>query len=423
METIVIKGGTLIDGTGRSPVEKSTVVVEGSKIKSIGKVDKIALPEGKSIKVINAEGKTVMPGLIDSHVHIYTDGESSEFYSLPVYNNHLTLAMKSIPRLKRTLEMGITTLRDGGSGWNWLEVALRDAINRGDIPGPRYFATGYHLTVTGGHGYFLPPWLANIPVHPEQSTIHCDGPDQWKKAARLNIYNGTDNVKVVASRDIISTGIATAPQATREELKAAIDEAHKMGKRAIAHAQGREAIMNAIESGANSIVHGFFMDEECADMMVKKNVYLESTNLYMRMMIDRGAGDLPDWMVQKAKECWEDRAKKFKMLLEKGVKISLGSDSGVPYIRQGDNARELRMFVDLGMSPMDAIIAATRTAAEAIGVADRVGTIERGKVADIILIDGSPLENIDLLHKENKIKMVMKEGKVVVMRELTIESE
>jgi imidazolonepropionase-like amidohydrolase len=316
--------------------------------------------------------------------------------------------------------MGITTLRDGGSGWNWLEVALRDAINRGDISGPRYFATGYHLTVTGGHGYFLPPWLANMPVHPEQSTIHCDGPDQWRRAARLNIYNGTDNVKVVASRDIISTGIATAPQATREELKAAIDEAHKMGKRAIAHAQGPEAIMNAIEAGADSIVHGFFINEECADMMVKKNVYLESTNLYMRMIIEKGVGDLPDWMVQKAKECWEDRAKNFKMLLKKGVKISLGSDAGVPYIRQGDNARELSVFVELGMSPMEAIVAATKTAAEAIGISDKVGTLEKGKIADIIIVDGSPLENIAVLHEENKIQIVIKEGKIVITRGLEL---
>jgi len=152
-----------------------------------------------------------------------------------------------------------------------------------------------------------------------------------------------------------------------------------MGKRAIVHAQGREAIMNAIESGADSIVHGSFMDEECADMMVKKNVYLESTNLVMRMIVDRGAGDLPDWMVQKTKECWKDRVNNFKMLLEKGIKISLGSDAGVPYIRQGHNAHELSMFMELGMSPMDAIIAATRTAAEAIGVVDRVRHYRRRK--------------------------------------------
>lgn len=416
METIVIRGSVLIDGTGRAPVENLVMIIEGSKIVSIRKEGEVILPRGESVRVINAEGKTVMPGLIDSHVHIYTDGESSEFYSLPIYNNHLDLALKSVPRLRRTLEMGITTLRDGGSGWGWLEVALRDAIKRGDIVGPRYFATGYHLTVTGGHGFFLPPWLANLPVHPEQSTIHCDGPDAWRKAARLNIYHGVDNVKLVASRDIISTGIATAPQATLEELRAAAEEAHKMGKRVIVHAQGHDAIMNAILAGANSIVHGFFIDEECADMMAKKNVYLEGTNLYMKMIVEKGPGDLPDWMVGKAKECWEDRKKNFEMLLEKGVKISLGSDAGVPYIRQGDNMRELAVLVELGMSPMDAIVAATKIAAEAIGVVDKVGTLEEGKLADVIIVDGNPLDDVSILCDEDKISMVMKEGQVVITR-------
>jgi imidazolonepropionase-like amidohydrolase len=412
----VIKGGILIDGTGNTPVKDAVIIIEGKTITTIGKKSEVVIPKGDNVETIEADGKTIMPGLIDSHVHIYTDGETSEFTCMPINNNHLALAMKSVPRLKRTLEMGITSLRDGGSGWGWLEVALRDAINRGDIVGPRYFATGYHLSVTGGHGYFLPPWLANIPVHPEQSTIYCDGPDAWRKAARLNIYNGTDNVKVVASRDIISTGIATAPQATLEELTAAIEEAHKMGKRAIAHAQGPIAIKNAIKAGANSIVHGFFMDEECAEMMVKNNVFLESTNLYVRMIKDRGKGELPDWMVDKANETWENRKKNFKMYLEKGVKISFGSDAGVPFIRQGDNAGELSMFVELGMSTMDAIIAATKTAAEAIGIEDKVGTIEEGKIADIILIDGDPLQDIGLLGTENKIKMVMKEGEIIITR-------
>jgi imidazolonepropionase-like amidohydrolase len=416
MKKNVIKGGTVIDGTGRSPFEKGLVVVEGSKIGFVGKEGDIDLPQGEDVEVIDVEGKTVMPGLIDSHVHIYTNGESSEFTSLPIRDNPLTRAMKCIPRLKRDLEMGITTLRDGGSGWGWLEVALRDAINRGDIAGPRFFATGYHLTVTGGHGYFLPPWLANIPVHPEQSSVHCDGPDEWRKAARLQIYNGVDCLKLVASRDVISPGIATAPQATREELKAAIDEAHKMGKKALVHAQGREAIMNAIEAGADSIVHGFWIDEECAEMMVKRDVYLESTNLYVRGIMDKGKGDLPDWMVQKATECWKDKERNFGMLLEKGVKISFGSDTGVPYIQHGNNARELSMFVELGMEPMQAIIAATKTAAEAIGIDNMVGTIETGKIADIIVVEGDPLEDINILHEENRIKMVMKEGVVVITR-------
>jgi len=416
MGTKVIKGGTLIDGTGRAPIKKATVIIEGTKIASVVEDGKIPVPAGDGVEIIEAEGKTIMPGLIDSHVHIYTNGESKEFTSMPIRDNPLTRAMMSVPRLKRTLEMGITTLRDGGSGWGWLEVALRDAIIRGDISGPRYFTTGYHLTVTGGHGYFLPPWLANIPVHPEQSSVHCDGPDEWRKAARMQIYNGTDNIKLVASRDVISPGIATAPQATLEELKAAIEEAHKMGKKALVHAQGHEAIMNSIIAGADSIVHGFWVDEECADMMVKHNVYLESTNLYVRGIMDRGAGDLPDWMVQKATACWEDKVRNFGMLIKKGVKISFGSDTGVPYISHGENAKELSMFVELGMSPMAAITAATKTAAEAVGLGDKTGTIQEGKLADVIVVDGDPSRNIDLLHQADKIKMVMKEGTVVITR-------
>ena len=413
MQTKVIQGGMLLDGTGKPPIKDGIVIIKGNKIAKVGKKGEVDLPKGGDVEYIDAGGKTIMPGMIDSHVHIYTDGETGEFTSLPINNNELALAMKSIPRLKRTLEMGITSLRDGGSGWGWLEVALKDAINRGDIPGPRFFATGYHLTVTGGHGHFLPPWLAK---QKEQCGMHCDGPDEWRRAARLNIYNGTDNVKVVASRDIISPGMATASQPTLEELTAAIEEAHKMGKRAIAHAQGHSAIEKVIKAGTNSVVHGFFMDEECADMMVKNNVFLESTNLYVKRVKDMGKGELPDWMVEKAIETWEDKKKNFKMYLQKGIKISFGSDCGVPFLKQGDNAVELSVFVELGMSPMQAIVAATKTASEAIGIEDKVGTLEEGKLADIILVDGDPLQDISILSEEQKIKMVIKDGERIIAR-------
>ncbi|QPM67438.1 metal-dependent hydrolase family protein [Atribacter laminatus] len=413
MQKKVIQGGVLLDGTGNPPVKDAVVVIEGNKITKIGKKGEVKLAQEKNVDIIEAKGKTIMPGMIDSHVHIYTDGETSGFTSLPINYNELALAMRSIPRLKKILEMGITSLRDGGSGWGWLEVALRDAINRGDIVGPRFVTSGYHLTVTGGHGHFLPPWLAS---HKEQCGMHCDGPDEWRKAARLNIYNGTDNVKVVASRDIISPGIATASQPTLEELTAAIEEAHKMGKGAIAHAQGPDAIQKAIKAGANSIVHGFFLDEKSADMMVENNVFLESTNLYVKRVMNMGKGELPDWMVEKAIETWEDKKKNFKMYLDKGIKISFGSDCGVPFLKQGDNALELVMFVELGMSPMAAIVAATKTAAEAIGYGDKVGTIEEGKFADIIMVDGNPLDDISILSEVEKIKMVMKDGNVVITR-------
>jgi imidazolonepropionase-like amidohydrolase len=414
MQIRIIQGGTLLDGTGKPPVEDAVVVIEGNVITKVGKRREVKLPQGSNVEIIDAVGKIIMPGLIDSHVHIYTDGEvADEFTSLPIHHNELDLAMRSVARLKRILEMGITSLRDGGSGWGWLEVALRDAINRGDIVGPRFFATGYHLTVTGGHGHFLPPWLA---AHKEQCGMHCDGPDEWRKAARLNIYHGTDNIKVVASRDILSPGRVTASQPTLEELTAAIEEAHKMGKRAIAHASGPEAIQKAIKAGADVIVHGFFMDEKTAEMMVQNKVFLESTNLYAKRAVEMGKGKLPDWMVEAAIEAWEDRRKNFRMYIEKGIKISLGSDCGVPFLKQGDNAVELTVFVELGMSPMDAIVSATKIAAEAIGIEGKVGTIEVGKLADIILVDGNPLSDISVLSKKEKIKMVMKDGEIVVTR-------
>jgi imidazolonepropionase-like amidohydrolase len=417
MKMQIIKGGKLIDGSGGSPIEKSIVVVDGSKIVFVGGDGEFPMPKRDDIEIINAEGKTIMPGLIDTHVHIYRNGGSREFRSLPIYNNDLTLAMKSVPLLKRTLEMGITTLRDGGSGWNWLEVALRDAIDRGDIVGPRFFTSGYHLTVTGGHGYFMPPWLPNIK---EQSSVQCDGPEEWRKAARLQIFNGVDNVKLVASRGFLSTiragDVPTAAQASLEELKAAVDEAHKMGKKSSAHANGHQPIITAIEAGVDSIVHGFGMDEECAEMMVKKNVFLEATTLTIRRLMEFGSGEMPDAMVERATEYWKIKEKEFRMILKKGVKISFASDMGMPYLYHGENARELNSLVELGMTPMAAIVSATNTAAQVIGIDDQVGTIEVGKIADIILIDGDPLKNMEILQAEDKIKMVMKEGKIIINR-------
>jgi len=420
MEAKVIRGGTLIDGTGVSPVKDATVVVEGSKITSVGRSGENEIPKGDGVEIIEAEGKTVMPGLIDGHLHMGIIGESSGFYSIPIYNNSLDLAMKAVPCLRRTLEMGFTTVRDGGSGWGWMEVALRNAIDRGDIVGPRYLTTGYHLTVTGGHGYFLPPWLGRFGPA-EQTGWHCDGPDEWRKAARLNIYNGTDNVKLVASRGFLSAGLRgdappTAAQASVEEMRAAVDEAHKMGKKAFAHANGHQAIKNAIEAGIDSIVHGWYMSEECAEMMVERNVILEPTTLCIKLVRDRGRGEMLDAMVDKAAAYWELKTKEFAMILEKGVTISFSSDMGCPYLYHGENAIELSSMVELGMTPMAAIVAATKTAANTIGLGDQIGTIEEEKTADIILVDGDPLSNIAVLREEAKIKMVMKEGKIIITR-------
>jgi imidazolonepropionase-like amidohydrolase len=298
-----------------------------------------------------------------------------------------------------------------------MEVSLRNAIARGDIIGPRFIATGYHLTVTGGHGYFLPPWLGKF-APPQQIGMHCNGADEWRKAARLNIYNGTDCVKLVASRGFLSSGLTveappTASQATLEELTAATEEGHKMGKKVFSHANGPEAIKKSVEAGVDSIVHGFYIDEESAEMMVDRNVTLEPTALVIGVIKDFGQGKMPDVMVEKAKEYWKIKKREIEMVLDKGVRISFSSDMGCPFLFHGENARELSLLVELGMSPMDAIVAATKNAADTVGLGEEIGTLEEGKIADIILVDGDPSENIDILHNEDKIKLVMKGGAIV----------
>ena len=420
MGITVIRGGTLIDGTGKSPLKNCLVIVEGSKITAVGEKKEVKVPKAEGIQMIEADGKTIMPGLIDSHLHMKGNGESKDYYMIPLRNNSIDRSLKAVANLKKTLEMGFTTIRDGGSGYSWMDVALRNAINRDDIVGPRYLATGYHLTVTGGHGYGLPPWFGKYSP-PEQVGMFCDGPDEWRKAARLNIYNGTDNVKLVASRGFTTAGLAgdaglSAAQASVEEMRAAVEEAHKMGKKCSAHANGAKAVMNAIEAGVDSIVHGFYMDQKCAEIMAKENVVLEATTLCIKLVVDLGAGEMMDEMVNKAREYWSIKRKELKMIMEAGVIISFSTDMGCPYLYHGENARELVSLVDLGMTPMAAIVSATKTASNTVGLGDKVGTIEKGKLADIILVKGDPLSNIDILQRPENIEMVMKDGKIVIMR-------
>ena len=420
MKTMVIKGGRLIDGHGGAPVQDSVLILEGERIVAVRTAAETKIPGGDDVTLMDATGKTVMPGLIDGHIHIYMDGESTGFFELPIHNNSIDMAMKAIPRLRRTLEMGFTTVRDGGSGYSWFEVSLREAIKRGDIVGPRYLTSGYHLTVTGGHGYFLPHWLGRFEP-PEQLGMHCDGVDAWRKGARLNLYNGTDNIKVVASRGFASlalrgAGPPTCAQATVEEMQAAVSEAHKMGRKAMAHANGPEAVKNAVRAGVDSIVHGLHVDEEAVRMIVNAIVVLEPTNICFRPDRYEGTGIEPPQPGSKQHAMKTRTIEEFHMILEKGVTISCGSDASVPYLRNGDNARELAACVDLGMTPMEAIVSATKTAATTLGLGDKVGTIEKGKLADILIVDGDPLADIGVLTREACIACVIKNGEIAIHR-------
>ena len=410
MSRKAICGGMLLDGTGKDPLPDSIVLINGNRIEAVGSAKNIMLPKDSNLPKIDASGMTVMPGMIDGHVHLYMNGESEGFFEIPIHNNSIDIALQAIPYLRDTIEMGFTTIRDGGSGHGWFEVSLRDAIDRGIILGPRLLTSGYHLTVTGGHGYFLPHWLGKF-APAEQVGMHCDGPEGWRKGARTNLYNGTDNIKVVASRGFASlamrgSGPPTCAQATVAEMRAAIEEAHKMGKKTIAHANGPEAVINAVKAGVDTIVHGLHMGEEAADLMVSNGTVLEPTNICYRPR-EKGQ-ELPTQRLRPEAE--------FRMFLEKGITISMGTDASVPGFHHGENGKELVMAVELGMSPMAAILSATRTAAETLGLEEQIGILEPEKLADLLLVAGDPLADIAILSRKEDIRLVMKDGQTIVRR-------
>ena len=359
-QTKVIQGGRLIDGTGGAPLEDSVVVIEKGKFTAVGKRGEVKLPEGDQVEWIDAAGKTVLPGLIDTHIHCNLDGSvPNNFGSGPMQMNKMDMLMRSIPKLQAAYKMGITTIREGGSGWGWFEVALREGLKRGDVWGPRFQATGYHLTVTGGHACFVPYNVGRLGIE-EQGGMYCDGPDEWRKAARLNIWNGVDNLKLVLSRDLISPGDITASQPTFDEVWAAADEARSRKVNIMAHVSGKEGLMKAIQAGVNVVVHGFYMDEECASLMAENGIYWEPTNAYCRNMYycakDQAPerftkifpNNIPDWARENSIRAWEDRAKHFEKLLRTGVRVLMGSDGGCPHVIHGWNTMELEASVSIG---------------------------------------------------------------------------
>jgi imidazolonepropionase-like amidohydrolase len=398
-----IKAKKLLDGNGGNPLMHPVIIVEDGIITSVG-TDAKAIPS--QAVVLDLGEKTILPGMIDSHVHIGSNGEA-RYEMLSVKELTPYKALKAAVYARQDLEAGITTLRDMGEV-GYIDVAVKKAINDGLYPGPRLLVSGHGLSITGGHGdsHFIP----EVNVTSKVGVV--DGADEARKAAREQLKYGADVLKLCATGGVMSEGTEPgAQQLSYDEMKAAIDEFKKLGKTSAAHAQGTKGIKDAIRAGITSIEHGFFLDDEAIQMMLDNSVYLVPTLVAVHGIVTNGIeAGIPAYAVNKAKMAQAAHLDSFRRALAAGVKIAMGTDAGTPFNYHGKNAFELELMVKAGMTEMQAIMATTRIAAELLQMDDRLGTVEAGKYADLIAVDGDPLSDISLLQD---VQFVMKGGTVI----------
>jgi imidazolonepropionase-like amidohydrolase len=403
---LIIKAGTLIDGTGTGAVNSKAIIIRDNSIESIADWSDIDSAAGD--QTIDLSNHTVLPGLIDCHVHPTFNGEPN-YLELAYTKSGPYRTLMGQKNVTRDLMAGFTTVRALGER-SHADIALRDGIRDRLFLGPRIVACGQAISVTGGHGDL---WLAPG-FHFEEglSGIVVDGVDEFRKAARIQLKYGADVVKLLLSGGFISVGGESGMRyMTAEEIRAAAEEAHLWGKKLSAHSHGDESSRVAIENGVDTLEHGTFMGKDPAviDLMVEKGTFWVPT-LSITSAPPEHRDRLPEFFLRKQGEAQEYSLKTFEIALKAGVRIAAGSDTGAPGVYHGQNARELELMVRAGMSEMDVIVAATRVASECCDLSDQIGTIESGKLADIIAVEGDPLSDITAL---KKVGFVMKEGEVV----------
>lgn len=389
----LIRDVQIIDGSGGAPVPGQSVVIEGSTLSWIGPTE--SAPAFTPERVIVGGGRTLLPGLINAHVHLCNDGAPDLFAQ--VRDDSIPLATLRAARSARlTLESGVTTVRDCGAASN-IVIELGRAIADGFIVGPRVRAAGRVITMTGGHGHFM--------------GREADGPDAIRRATRAEIKEGADFIKVMATGGVLTPGVNPANTALQlDELRVVADEAHNSGRRVTTHAIGNAGIKNALRAGIDSIEHGFYLDDEAIELALEQGTFLVPTLLAIASILEHGVADgVPAWVVEKAEIEAEANRTGFKAAVDAGVKIAAGTDAGTPFNRHYDMAREMSMMVGFGLTPLQTITAATRNSAENLDVLHTVGTIEVGKSADLLLVDGDPSTDIEAI---SRVVLVTKEGVV-----------
>jgi len=407
LKTYVLKAARLFDGRSDSLTMPGIVVVQNGRISGVGASAKV--PEGA--EVIDLGDATLLPGFIDAHTHLtmpYSeDHDRSELNRLE--ETIPQMAIESTVTARVTLMAGFTTVRDVGAE-HYLDVGLKNAINRGVVPGPRMLVSVHAIGATGGHcdnnGYRA--GATGKETGPAEGIVN--GADQARQAVRLAHKYGATVIKTCATGGVLSSvDLVDAPQLTQAELDALVDEAHASKLKTAAHAHGAEGAKRAIRAGIDSIEHGSFLDDEALDMMKAKGTYFVPTLMAAEGLRERIAsgGKLPPEIREKAERAMKAVPETFKRAVAKGVKIGLGTDAAV--YPHGRNAEEFHQMVDLGMKPIAALKAGTSADADLLGLADKIGTLESGKLADVVAVPGNPAENI---RQTEHVFFVMKEGTI-----------
>jgi imidazolonepropionase-like amidohydrolase len=398
---VVVKAARLIDGLGGAPLANAVVMIENDRITHVGAG--LAVPAGA--QVIDLGSATLLPGLIDCHTHI-TGQPGENFYDDQFRKSPIDSAVLAHLYARRTLEAGFTTVRDVGSA-EYVDIALRNAINHGDIPGPRILAAGLAISATGGHGD-LNGYSPYITFH--TFTGVADGVDQIRKLVRTNVKLGADVIKVLATAGVLSEEESVGgPQYSQEELNALVEEATMWERRVAAHAHGAEGIKRAIRAGVTSVEHASFIDDEGIGLAKAKGTWLVM-DIYNDdyIMAEYQRKGYPEQILDKERLVGRTQRENFRKALQAGAKLAYGTDAGV--YPHGWNGKQFAKMVEFGMTPMQAIQSATFSASEVLGWRDRVGSIEAGRFADLVAVAGDPLRDITELER---VRFVMKGGHIV----------
>jgi imidazolonepropionase-like amidohydrolase len=412
-ETTAIAGGRLVDGLGGDPIDNAVIVVEDGRVSRVGPASTTPVPRGA--RVLDAAGMTVLPGIIDCHVHsTYRARNMTEHLRTPPTYN----VLRSLEILRETLACGVTTCREMGGA----DPGFRRAIDEGLVDGPRLLVAIVMVSQSGGHGDTWVPAGFRVPKRSWSPSGVADGADAVRKLVRELLMAGADFIKVCTSGGITSvTDDYDEPQMTVDEIRAAVEEAAARRKRVAAHAEGLEGIRRALDGGVYSVEHGWFVDEECVQRMLDAGTWWVPTLGLVALGVERRRQDAGGtWSAsgladEQTKEetilrLQQEQIPLWRDAIRRGLKVAMGTDQS-HRLMTGENLRELRFMRDwLGMDSMEVLVASTRRAAECLE-RDDIGTLEPGKVADVLAVEGDPLDDITVLEDRTRLRLIMQAGR------------